>query len=249
MKKKTIFILCVFWTISLVLVVCGLRFYDDNDSRVLAECNNKIYIAEKILNVPELCQYPDLPTGCETVSATMVLRYYGVDITATDFADNWLECSEDFNKVNNKLYGPDPNEVFIGSPFDENSYGCYAPVIAKAVNNNSTDCKAKIITDKTLDELCTEFIDNDKPLLIWATMSMTESKIGASWYIEDDSNFTWVSGEHCLVLVGYNEEYYFLNDPMPGCTVAYEKSIVEKRFAELGNQAVYIYKDLESESY
>ena len=45
-----------------------------------------------------------------------------------------------------------------------------------------------------------------------------------------------------LVLVGYNDEYYFLNDPQSGSTVAYQKDVVEKRFKELGFQAVYIYR-------
>ena len=34
-----------------------------------------------LLEVPLLCQYPALPTGCEAVAATMVLQYYGADIS------------------------------------------------------------------------------------------------------------------------------------------------------------------------
>lgn len=90
--------------------------------------------------------------------------------------------------------------------------------------------------------LCNEYIYNDKPILIWATMGMKESKTGRSWYLQDGSVFTWIAGEHCLVLVGYNDSYYLLNDPLSGSTVAYQKNIVEKRFAELGRQAVYICK-------
>ena len=77
-----------------------------------------------------------------------------------------------------------------------------------------------------------KYIDKDMPLLIWATMSMKESFPGNSWYFEDGTEFTWIAGEHCLVLVGYDDEYYFLNDPMSGSTVGYQKTIVEKRFAE-----------------
>lgn len=98
-------------------------------------------------------------------------------------------------------------------------------------------------SNRSLEELCTEYIDNDKPLLIWATMSMKESSAGNKWYLEDGTTFTWTAGEHCLVLVGYNNDYYFLNDPMSGSTVAYQKNIVERRFSELGKQAIHITKE------
>lgn len=195
----------------------------------------------KKIEVPTICQYPELPTGCESVAAAMVLQYYGENIVAEDFASGWLRCSENFYTANNQLYGPDPNEVFAGNPFSENAYGCYATAIVKAVNENSAVCKAKKIMNKTVAQLCEEYIKNDKPILIWATMGMKESKSGKSWYLQNGERFTWIAGEHCLVLVGYDEEYYFLNDPQSGSTVAFQKNIVEKRFKELGMQAVYIY--------
>lgn len=197
---------------------------------------------EKMIDVPAICQYPELPTGCESVAAAMVLRYYNADITAEEFAESWLECSENFYSKNDKLYGPDPNKVFAGNPFSENSYGCFAAPIVEAINENSTKYNAKKVTDKSLQELCVEYIDSDKPILIWATMGMKESKKGRTWYLKDGSEFTWIAGEHCLVLVGYNREYYIFNDPQSGSMVAFQKHIAEKRFRELGAQAVYIYK-------
>lgn len=91
-----------------------------------------------------------------------------------------------------------------------------------------------------MEQLCEKYIDNDMPLLIWATMNMIEPSAGNTWYLENDTAFTWIAGEHCLVLVGYNTDCYYLNDPISGSMVAYQKDIVEKRFAELGSQAVYI---------
>ena len=95
---------------------------------------------------------------------------------------------------------------------------------------------------KSVEWLCSEYIDKNRPVLIWATMGMKQSKNGRSWKFENGETFTWIASEHCLVLVGYNDEYYFLNDPQSGSTVAYQKDVVEKRFKELGFQAVYIYR-------
>lgn len=195
---------------------------------------------ENLIPVSPLCQYPELPTGCEAVAAVMVLQYYGESISSREFARNWLTCSEDFYTYDGKQYGPDPNLVFAGDPFSKNSYGCFAGAIAQAINKNSKSCRAEIITDHTLGQLCTKYIDQGKPLLIWATTGMKESSPGNSWFLNHNTPFTWIAGEHCLVLIGYNEQYYFLNDPMSGSTVAYQKHIVEKRFDELGNQALFI---------
>ena len=195
----------------------------------------------KIIPVPTIFQYPTLPTGCESVAATMVLQYYGIPITAEEFAKDWLTCDANFYSSNDKLYGPNPHEVFAGNPFSKHSYGCFADPIVDAINNHSSECNAIKIANNSLDKLCTEYIEKDAPLLIWATMGMKVSKEGRSWYLEDDSKFTWTAGEHCLVLVGYNDNFYFLNDPQTGTTVFYPKELVKKRYAELGKQAVYIY--------
>ena len=194
----------------------------------------------KILEVPAICQYPTLPTGCESVSAVMVLQYYGTDVSAEEFAGEWLKCSKSFYMSDKKQYGPDPNEVFAGDPFSENAYGCFAQPIVNAINQNSLEFNAEAIKDITLDDLCKEYVDKDIPILVWATMGMKEAKRGRTWFLKSGEKFTWISGEHCLVLVGYSEDYYFFNDPLSGSTVGYQKEVSEKRFKEHGSQSVYI---------
>ena len=241
MKKVIACLMCILLVV--VSVSVGFRLGSNEKENEGTVVQASVVVAKKIINVPTISQFPDLPTGCEAVSATMVLQYYGVDITAEDFVLSWLECSDDFHRENGRLYGPDPNKVFAGNPFVVNSYGCFAEPIINAINHNSYDCKAQKISNGILSELCYEYIDNDKPLLIWATMNMEDSYEGNSWYLEDGTKFTWIAREHCLVLVGYNDAYYLLNDPMTGNVVAYRKDVVEKRFAELGGQAIYVSKN------
>ena len=53
--------------------------------------------------------------------------------------------------------------------------------------------------------------------------------------------YTWISGEHCLVLVGYDKDKYYFNDPYKNHgLIGYQKSLVEKRFEELGKQSLVI---------
>lgn len=198
------------------------------------------YPENKLIVVPLLCQYPALPTGCESTAAAMVLQYYGSDMSAEDFAADWLSCSNDFYTVNGRAYGPDPDQAFAGNPFSKYAYGCFAHPIVNAINQNSTDFHAEKLEEMTLSEICETYIAKDMPVLIWATMGMKASAQGKSWYLPDGTEFTWISGEHCLVLVGYSDENYYLNDPQTGSIAAYERSLVERRFAELGGQAVLI---------
>lgn len=234
-KRKYIRFKWLFIMVALVMVgisVCAKA--NEKENRCFTQS------VETCIDVPLICQYPTLPTGCESTAAAMVLQFYGQDISAEQFAEEWLECQSSFYYENDIHYGPDPEEVFAGNPFTKNSYGCFAPVIKNAVNNNSKVCKAETITGETLETLCADYIDNGKPLLIWATMGMKAAATGNAWVLEDGSIYTWIAGEHCLVLVGYNEDCYYLNDPMSGSVVCFEKEVVQKRFEELGSQAVYI---------
>ncbi len=250
-RKHTILKITIILLILIVLaflIILATKFLLVNESDYLNEGNYQknnntffdVLKSENIIDVPTICQYPDLPTGCEAVAATMVLRYYDEEITANEFASNWLKCNNEFYSLDSKQYGPDPNKFFIGDPFSKSSYGCYSAPIVSAINRNAERCRAEKLENISLEKICKDYIDNNKPILIWATMGMKPSGAGNSWYLEDNSKVTWIAGEHCLVLVGYNENYYFLNDPQSGSVVAYQKDIVNERFKELGSQAIYI---------
>ena len=89
-------------------------------------------MSKKLIKVPYIDQTKEWPTGCESVSAVMLLQYLGMDISVEQFADFYLEKTPLFEK-DGKLYGGDPRRVFVGNPADDQSMGCYAPVIKKAL--------------------------------------------------------------------------------------------------------------------
>ena len=200
-------------------------------------------IREKLISVPLLKQYPKLPTGCEATSAAMLLQYYQIDITPEVFASQWLKCEKLHMGRDRKLRGPDPAKVFAGDPFSVHSYGCFAEVITDAINRNCEGYHATTLKGKTLKTLSRRYLIHGKPLLIWATMKMAPSYPGDQWIMEDGTEFTWIAGEHCLVLTGYTETDYLLNDPQTGTVVSYPKEVVEERFEELGCQAVVVEKN------
>lgn len=193
-----------------------------------------------LLDVPYLSQGDEYPTGCEMVSATMLLQYYHYNISIEEYLD-YLDVA-DFYWKNDILYGPDPRKQYAGDPTNPYSCGCYAPVIADSMNRIlRKDQRAVVLGNMSLEDLL-NFIDLGDPVLIWASMEMIPTRIGDQWTVPDTGEtITWMTPEHCLVLVGYNEEYYFFNDPSENKgLVCYPKDLAEQRYQELGQQAVVI---------
>lgn len=197
---------------------------------------------EKLIkNVPLISQFPNYPTGCESVSAVMALNYSGNSISVEEFINNCLPKSRDFRMENGKISGPSPYEYFIGNPKSSSSYGCMATVIEKALLECTEEPERVVnITGSELKRICEEYINNDIPVIMWATINMIETNPKNSWYLDDGTRYTWPGNEHCMLLVGYDENNYYFNDPYKGKLIAYDKTLTEERFAELGRQALVI---------
>lgn len=189
----------------------------------------------------------EIPTGCESVSTVAILNHLGIEITPEHFIEEYLP-KQKFYYSNGKLYGPDPNEYFAGDPFLRSSLGCFPNAIIKALNSLQTSCYAGTqtmqyfnLTGTLLSTLVETYISNDIPVLIWVTMDMKESKEGMRYLLEDGTPYTWRSNEHCVVLCGYDEENYYIMDPLAeGEIVGYPKELVEMRYKEMNQSAVVI---------
>ncbi|MEE1086986.1 MAG: C39 family peptidase [Schaedlerella sp.] len=191
----------------------------------------------------------DFPTGCESVSTVCVLQYYGIDINVHQFIKDFLPC-DTFYWKNGILYGPNPHEFFVGNPYKKASLGCYADVIMKALNKLKRKGISGIgklsfqkISHATLEQLKQDYINKQIPVILWVTIQMKESFDGMQYHLEDGTLYTWKAQEHCIVLCGYDEENYYIMDPLAdGKIVGYQKESVEKRYREMGMLGIVIYK-------
>lgn len=200
------------------------------------------------LDVPYIDQSLRYPTGCESVSTVMLLQYLGYEISVDYFIDEILKKCE-FQIREGQLYGPDPRKCFCGSPYDEESYGCYAPVICDALNTvfskSNTGFIAVDETGTSIEKLLRKYIDSGMPVIFWACIDMREPVIGPEWKLLDSGEiFTWVSNEHCMLLVGYDEEGYYFNDPYENHgVIRYDKVLVEERHRAQYEMAVGVVLD------
>lgn len=197
-----------------------------------------------LIEAPYIDQSVKYPTGCESVSTAMLLQYLGYDISVDQFIHEYLEQKE-FEIREGQLYGADPNLYFCGSPYDEDSFGCYAPVICKALEK-AIGSQYDIIneTGTSIERLLVDYIDQGLPVIFWACINMREPIIGPQWRLyEKDEMFTWISNEHCMLLVGYDEKGYYFNDPYDNHgVIRYDKNIVENRHKAQYSMAVGIKK-------
>lgn len=196
------------------------------------------------IQVPYIDQSVKYPTGCESVSAVMLLQYLGYEISVDEFISKYLEC-RDMEIREGVLYGPDPNECFCGSPYGEDSYGIYAGGLKKALDKAAGDRYCFEDESGTpIEKLLRKYIDQDMPVIFWACINMRKEIPGPEWKLLDTGErFLWTSNEHCMLLVGYDEENYYFNDPYDNNgVIGYSKQLVEKRHAAQHSMALGIHK-------
>lgn len=207
--------------------------------------NNKKPVIPDAVNIDMnmILQEPELPTGCEVTSLTMLINYYGFKVSKTYLAD--LMPKFQFYYFNGELIGADFLTDFPGDPYTSYGYGCYTPCMVTTAENYFTDIgknewKLKDITGSDIDTLYS-YIAQGKPVMVWATMGMIASVEGKSWKTPSGRVVTWRSNEHCLVLTGYdkNKGIVYMNDPMKG-KVTYSASLFQKRYEEMGKHAAII---------
>ena len=175
------------------------------------------------------------------------LQYAGVDITVEEFIDNYLpQGNAPYTREDGTLVGADPWKVFLGSPYEESGWGCYAPVITGALEQLLQDrglegLSVQELEGESLDKLCREYIDAGTPVLLWATIAMEAPVESTQFFLEDSGQlFTWLYPLHCLLLTGEDKDCYYFNDPLEGKNVAYPKEQVEAAYEGIGMQSVVL---------
>lgn len=193
-----------------------------------------------IENVPFISQLIKYPTGCESVSTVMALNYLGCPITVEELIDGYLpKGAEPAQDADGAYRGPDPWKAFPGDPYSQDGWGCFAPVVA-GMANQIDGFKATEYYDLTLDEICSRFIDNDQPVVFWATINMAPPRKTLAWQTDEGRIIHWISPMHCLLLIGYDEKGYYFNDPTAGERAFFTKEQVQIAYDAQGKQAVVI---------
>lgn len=192
---------------------------------------------EVMLDVIEFCQYPDYPTGCESVSLYMLLNYYGTDVTVEQIYDLLPMGAQPYDDEQGVRHGANPEREFVGDPRSEYSYGVFHEPIAKVAEQFRPGVKTK--KGAGIDDI-RAVLDTGNPVLAWyVSAPMREIMYRWSWLDEKGETVSWPGGEHAVVICGYDDTSLTYRDPNAGTTVVIDFDTFEKSFSELGGRIVY----------
>ena len=194
----------------------------------------------------------ELKAGCETYACTMLMNILGFDLDEFNFADNYLDCHYVYkDEESGYMEGPDMYSGFAGTAYA--GWGVYSPSMAKSMNRYLADQKSQLKAYNyegiPLEQLCTEYIDKDIPVMVWATTDMQEPYVFDTWtvnYVDENAKtqlgdqFNWYAHEHCLVLVGYDDKEYFFCDSAAGAVSHFDKALCQQRYEQLGTQCIVV---------
>ena len=205
---------------------------DSADTILASILSSDLTDSKVVLDVPEILQNPELPTGCESVALTIALNSLGCDLQKTEIAENYLE------------YGDNLAYQYAGDPHTESGAGVFAGGIVNAaekyIKEKNLDIAAINTSGTSLSDLC-KVVAAGYPVVIWGTMYMSDPLITSQSYEYDGYTYTWYQNEHCMVLAGYDQDAgtVVISDPLSGIVVR-DANAYESYFNETGMYSVVL---------
>ncbi|OUL08825.1 hypothetical protein B0533_08045 [Sedimentibacter sp. SX930] len=190
-----------------------------------------------LLDVPLLNQmdYPILYNGCEVTSLTMILQYNNVDVSKNDVAA-WLPSVPIIYE--NGLRG-NPNDAFVGDITGYNSgFSVYhGPIAVLAANFVSSD-RIKDITGSPFEAVI-DALNQGYP--VWTITSTSYAPVADMEVWQTPTGEVSISySEHSVVVVGYDDTFFYVNDPYGKKNQPVEKNAFIATWEQFGSQAIYI---------
>ncbi len=243
MKKILIILLILFGILTLINK--GVNVNDAIFNEKIIEKgidNNMAYIdipESYILdNVIAEDQHPQYLTGCESIALHILLNYYGIDVSIDDIIKDLPKGELPF-EVNGVLYGSNPEKVFVGDPSNLSSYGVYNKPIAEVANKYKKGAVAK--NNVSIEDI-QRIIYYGNPVIAWTniTEKIADIVISKTWYDMDTfEKVNWISGEHAVVVYGYDQDNFYISNPYNGKKYPIKKEIFIYYYEALGKRIVY----------
>jgi uncharacterized protein YvpB len=187
-------------------------------------------------NVPIINQYPKYPSGCESVSLLILLRYAKVNVTIEQITSNLNKADRPYY-FNNQRYGKDPEDYFIGDPSSANGFGVYEKPIIKVASKIKPGIKN--ITGANLNDVLKVVIQGH-PVQVWVSLDGISTYYAYSWVDETTGKIiNYPAQFHSLVIIGFNKQQIITSDPFIGQIKFFDRYNFEKAYNFFGRRAIY----------
>ncbi|GAA3407203.1 C39 family peptidase [Paenibacillus hodogayensis] len=167
-----------------------------------------------MLDAPIVRQLPELPPGCEIVSLTMLLNYYGINKTKMEMVKEMVKDPTPARWENGAIaYWGNPSTGYVGDVTGKTrGFGIYHSGLFPTLKDNIPS--AIDLTQKEFD-LIERQIAEGFPVVIWTTIDYNVPKKWVTWDTPIGPIETTFM-EHAVLLVGYDEQNVYVNDPLSG---------------------------------
>jgi uncharacterized protein YvpB len=172
------------------------------------------HVVSKMLNVPLINQNPELRYGCEVTSLAMVLNYAGVKVSKMELYKMVKKDPDPIKRAANGdiLHWGNPDEGFVGDMTGKRAgYAVFDKPIAQLVNHYLPN-RAINLTNAPFDKVL-QHVSKGYPVVIWTTGDYRLPDRPESWRHGNQIIHTPLD-LHAVVLVGYDQQYVYLNDPL-----------------------------------
>lgn len=184
------------------------------------------------LDIDLINQYPNYPTGCESVATVETLNYLGFNITVDEFIDKYLPKT--MTPYEGVFF-----DYFYGDPRSYYGSLCYPEVITKSVDAyfsdiNCKSCRVYNYSNKSFKFLLNE-LSLGHPIIIWSTIDCQEPTLKqTSWG-------SYLVPNHTVVLKGFDldKNEVYIVDSIAG-VVTRNLSEFESIYNKMGKRSVVI---------
>lgn len=198
--------------------------------------NKKKEEEQNNINFPTFNQFPEYPTGCESVALYLLLNFYEVNVSVEDIVSNLKKGPLPY-KNNGQVLGGNPEIEFIGNPKTKYSYGVYNKPIAEVANQYKNGVISKIGLD--FSEVL-NLVESNHPVMVWTTINLSKPFISTTWIdYKTGDTIKWISGEHAVVIFDIEDDQVIISDPYTGTIRKLDKKLFESRYNYLGKRAIY----------
>ncbi len=189
-----------------------------------------------IEGAPLFSQHPRWPTGCEVVALAKLAQFYGVHKPV----DDWIKLLPQGPLFwrDGRLHGPDPREMFAGSPYNRQSFGVYHQPLLRMLGPWFGD-RVVNMTKRPWEDYET-MVRAGNPVLVWGTISNLPVRRADSWITPQGEVFHWNGNAHVMLLVGFSETSVLVNDPWTGTLRRFDRGAFKQRWQTLGYQGIAI---------
>lgn len=170
--------------------------------------------ASAMVDAPVVKQLPELPPGCEIVSLTMLLNFYGITKSKMELVEEMVKDPTPAKWQNGSVvYWGNPYTGYVGDVTGKSrGFGVYHTGLFPTLQANVAT--AVDLTGSEFDVIERQIAEGI-PVVVWTTIDFALPKKWVTWDTPIGPIETTFM-MHAVLLVGYDEQHVYVNDPLSG---------------------------------